>query len=76
MFNNEKNIYVQAVMEMMLISNIMVSCEHEPEREYLQFADSLATKMNQGPSRNYSRLYFLFPAAVLMYWGIGVLKTL
>lgn len=28
------------------------------------------------PSRNYSRLYFLFLAAVLIYCGIVVLKTL
>jgi len=29
-----------------------------------------------GPSRNHSRLYFLFLAAVLMYCGILLLKTL
>jgi UPF0716 family protein affecting phage T7 exclusion len=28
------------------------------------------------PSRNYSRLYFLFLAAVLIYCGILLLKTL
>ena len=28
------------------------------------------------PSRNFSRLYFLFPAAVLIYCGILVLKIL
>ena len=33
-------------------------------------------KKGTEPSRNYSRLYFLFPAAVLIYWGILVLKSL
>ena len=33
-------------------------------------------KKGTEPSRNYSRLYFLFLAAVLIYCGILVLKTL
>ena len=33
-------------------------------------------KKGTEPSRNYSRLYFLFLAAVLMYCGILLLRTL